>query len=914
MDIYTIKDTDIVHNTGVDFATRSCTDEVHIVQYDNTQPIVAVRLFKDREIYSLPKGYEANLRFGKKDKTFIYKPVIGSNYDRTVVYFSVDEQMSLLPGDVYPIIELTYRGAVVGSSPIIFIIDRNPIQIGDIESKSDYPAIVERISEAQQDAADAKAAAEDAQSRMIDIDKTYATKTELAAKQDIINASNKLSASYVDGLAKVATTGAYSDLTGKPTIPTVSDAKITVKQAGKADQTFTLNGSAATISLDNTTYSDATTAASGLMSASDKTKLNGIAAGAEANVQSDWSVTDTSSDAYIKNKPTIPIVDYPVTDVKVNGSSVVSSKVASFSVPTKTSQITNDSGFLTSNSTLYLNKIENGAYNTRDYLNVVDNLLVEEASADKLAWLDPSFVSIEYSTDGGSTWIDSGYPASTKAKLFAHGINFTGGSFQVGGGYGQTVLLTSDNYSKLQSRVVITYPNGRYCTIDKCFMYASYNGHGLQVKTKYTTYGAQTTENLWRDNVPLRGWSGPNMFTLDEKRAFGANYGDCIYKLIFIFSYASFSAAHASMPSDIRSIRVYGNEAWGSYAACGEPYQSSENADLLPRPGFTSKSNLGSSSAPWNNLILSGNASVGSTLSLGKSTWTVGSSTRYGSSELLLPWSSDNGSTWKYASVRAEGGEGWHNLVFTLDTSETETGSFYVIGSLSVSGVLTTDKNEIHVNYDNVSGGNTLYFPNQNGTTLATTDDINSMASSGPYVFVKILDESVVNSAPLVPDTNIGIVESSVTAKVTFKSILWRNTVDNTYKITMDFFCSSLSPSCTLKPKAIKVALISYGSTWRMPTFYSGHACTMATLQLKNWGLNWWVSTLTGQVFTDMTTNIAIMNGNGTGYPMINYRDLKGNLGITFGFIEADTDHVSDNLPVYGFRYHVEVVTSKTTL
>lgn len=190
MDIYTIKDTDIIHNTGVDFTTRSCTDEVHIVQYDNTQPIVAVRLFKDGEIYSLPKGYEANLRFGKKDKTFIYKPVIGSNYDRTIVYFSVDEQMSLLPGDVYPIIELTYGGAVVGSSPIIFIIDKNPIQIGDIESKSDYPAIVERISaaetkatEAQQDAADAKAAAEDAQSRMIDIDKTYATKVELSEEK-----------------------------------------------------------------------------------------------------------------------------------------------------------------------------------------------------------------------------------------------------------------------------------------------------------------------------------------------------------------------------------------------------------------------------------------------------------------------------------------------------------------------------------------------------------------------------------------------------------------------------------------------------------------------------------------------------------------------------------------------------------
>ena len=47
----------------------------------------------------------------------------------------------------------------------------------------------------------------------------------------------------------------------------------------------------------------ATTSADGAMSAADKTKLNGIATGAEVNVQSDWNVTDSTSDAFIKNKP-----------------------------------------------------------------------------------------------------------------------------------------------------------------------------------------------------------------------------------------------------------------------------------------------------------------------------------------------------------------------------------------------------------------------------------------------------------------------------------------------------------------------------------------------------------------------------------------------------------------------------------
>lgn len=77
-----------------------------------------------------------------------------------------------------------------------------------------------------------------------------------------------------------------------------------------------------TINTHDTTYTTATTTAAGLMSAADKVKLNGIATGAEVNVQSDWSVTDTSSDAFIKNKPSIPVVtNYYWADVQVSASS-----------------------------------------------------------------------------------------------------------------------------------------------------------------------------------------------------------------------------------------------------------------------------------------------------------------------------------------------------------------------------------------------------------------------------------------------------------------------------------------------------------------------------------------------------------------------------------------------------------------
>lgn len=58
----------------------------------------------------------------------------------------------------------------------------------------------------------------------------------------------------------------------------------------------------------NKTVLDATTAS---FTTELKTKLDGIATGAEANVQADWNITEQTSDAFIKNKPT----SMPASDV-----------------------------------------------------------------------------------------------------------------------------------------------------------------------------------------------------------------------------------------------------------------------------------------------------------------------------------------------------------------------------------------------------------------------------------------------------------------------------------------------------------------------------------------------------------------------------------------------------------------------
>lgn len=177
------------------------------------------------------------------------------------------------------------------------------------------------------------------------------------------------------GNAATATNVAWSGVTSKPTY---YDAKA-IKAITRSGTTFTytcMDGTTGTFTQqdNNTTYGVATTASNGLMSSTDKAKLDGIAAGAEVNVQSDWNAT--SGDAYIKNKPTIPTKVSQLTNdsgyitsaslptvnngtltIQRNGTNITTfsanqsgNATANISVPTKVSQLTNDSGYITSAS------------------------------------------------------------------------------------------------------------------------------------------------------------------------------------------------------------------------------------------------------------------------------------------------------------------------------------------------------------------------------------------------------------------------------------------------------------------------------------------------------------------------------------------------------------------------------------
>lgn len=148
-----------VKNCTADFDLRRAPVPIHLVQFDKTIPILAVALYKGGTAYKLPEDAEANVRMGKRNNLYVYNPVLGCNEGRTLVYVAVTPQMTTQDGVFYPILEVLAGGGVAGTSPLQLVIQRNPVQEGDLEDTSEAQTLADLVSQA---AASANAAADSA--------------------------------------------------------------------------------------------------------------------------------------------------------------------------------------------------------------------------------------------------------------------------------------------------------------------------------------------------------------------------------------------------------------------------------------------------------------------------------------------------------------------------------------------------------------------------------------------------------------------------------------------------------------------------------------------------------------------------------------------------------------------------------
>lgn len=141
----------ILHPAQVYFLSRRLPGIVHLVQYDQSLPYLAVELYEGDEPYTVPDGAAVNVRMAKPVPSTkkVYNPAYGISSDRHTVYIQVTPQMTVVAGCTNPVIEVVVDGGTACTGTLRLEIDPNPVQESDLNDTDEYLTIQEILAEAQ---------------------------------------------------------------------------------------------------------------------------------------------------------------------------------------------------------------------------------------------------------------------------------------------------------------------------------------------------------------------------------------------------------------------------------------------------------------------------------------------------------------------------------------------------------------------------------------------------------------------------------------------------------------------------------------------------------------------------------------------------------------------------------------------
>ena len=239
-----------------------------------------------------------------------------------------------------------------------------------------------------------------------------------------------------------------------------------------------------------------------------------------------------------------------------------------------------------------------GGKNFSDAYGPVDAAMVSDLGADRMRFLKPAGVEIEYSRDGGATWTDYGATEEQKRGLFATDVRLYIGKSSTAG-------ASSADY---QLRVTLSFPAaGLYTTLNKIVVYVSTSGStgcwcAVTARTKANLdAGSDTWSSRWTDSTgsnrqPISGWSGYNVINIADTQTYG-NFTSQYAQLRLTFGCTGFSGNYSGL--SVRRIMGFGGVGWttpSTMAKTGHLYA----ADVLQNatfPGTVTATQLKSSAA-----------------------------------------------------------------------------------------------------------------------------------------------------------------------------------------------------------------------------------------------------------------------------------------------------------------------------
>lgn len=360
-----------------------------------------------------------------------------------------------------------------------------------------------------------------------------------------------------------------------------------------------------------------------------------------------------------------------------------------------------------------------GGYSVASNVTPIGAAMSAMHSANRIAFLDPDAINIEYSNNAGSTWTSYGAANADKIKLvtFQDAVSFNlGKSGEASTNNKLRITLTASTTSKMYF----------YTLAVKLLINVSTSGHGMNVLIERKTGESGASWNSI-GTYDLAGWSGWNDIPLYTVIGGSSNQASQPWQLRFTFNCTSVDASYKNSLSNVLSLKLFGVTNWvgaSTLASTGNLY----SYDWQQNATFPAKVTATGFSGP-----LTGNATTASGIKDSANSSTITAS--YASAQLAY---SDitHLACWNGYSLRAinksEFAKANHTHSYLPLSGGTLTGNVTVNAGKSIQlNTLKIPTSSGGSTYGVGSNGQVL---KSNGTTVYWAEDNNTHYTAYNYV------------------------------------------------------------------------------------------------------------------------------------------------------------------------------------
>lgn len=299
------------------------------------------------------------------------------------------------------------------------------------------------------------------------------------------------------------------------------------------------------------------------------------------------SVNGTSPDSSGNVQLNMPTVNNGLLTIQRNGANVATFRanqsgdtLANISVPTELSQLGGRTfSNITSRGEEYL---EWGGPAKVGDVSPIGTAMSSEHNANRIAFINPAALKVEYSSDGGSTWTDypiTGDGTEQKTRLCTKNANY-----RIGRPDNSTNLIAN----KSKTRITITGTDGTkqyvYSALKKMLINVSTaTALSLLVErrtgTNYESNGAWETVGTYQ----LAGWSGWNDIPLNFALGGGLNQKSNYWQMRLTITCTTVNSNYPKEAA-LLGLRLFGTTSWfppSTLAETGHLYRFDMNQNAI---------------------------------------------------------------------------------------------------------------------------------------------------------------------------------------------------------------------------------------------------------------------------------------------------------------------------------------------